>query len=905
MNNLQQAYSFGQAVWVDYLRRGFLDAGELARLIEQGVSGVTANPSIFEKAISASADYDEALIELLGEGKSLIDIYEELVFEDIRQAADALSPVYEMTEGDTGYVSIELNPHFARNTAKTLTEAKRLIKKLSRPNIMVKIPATKEGIKALGKLTAEGINTNATLVFSVKQYREIAEVYIKGLEERKNKGRETDGIFSVASFFLSRVDAKADKLLSEKEASTGKLKGKTAISLASLAYKEFQEVFNEGSFDNTLGRKQKLLWASTSVKNPHFDELHYANALVGKETVCTMPLPLIRAFIQKGEVKERLGASTHSAEKTLQKLASLGINTEEIAENLLSEGIDTFKDSFDKTLQGLEKKAQKLLDERRMGQGENLGEYLYDVETILEELNQANTIERMWCGDYTVWGKDPAEISDRLGWLTIPDKIKGEVERLKEFALEIKDEGFTHVVLLGMGGSSLGAEVLRSLYKRKEGYPELIILDSIIPEAVLDVTGKINPQKTLFIVSSKSGTTMETNLLYKYFKHLTEDFSGGKPVGRSFTAITDEGTPLAKLAVKEGFRALFIDPFDIGGRYSVLSYFGLLPAVLMGIEISEMLERASYISEACQPCVPIMENPGAFLGVTMGVLTGKKVDKLTLITSPKMGRFGLWVEQLIAESTGKDLKGIIPVTTEPLMEAGSYSADRFFIYLRLKVDKNKQTDLLVEELKKAGRPIMILKMEDAHDIGAEFFRWQFAVATAASVMQMNPFNQPDVQRAKEESSILLEEYKKRGNLPSLESNLKLKDLLIRAQKGSYLAIMAYMKENSRCTEAVAELRRKITGKYGIATTFGYGPRFLHSTGQLYKGGPDTGLFFQLTTHHERDIPAIGEDYTFGVVSDAQAMGDYKILKELGRSVATLKTSEAEAEKAIHIEGELI
>lgn len=912
MNNLQQAKHLGQAVWIDYLRRGLIASGEFAHLVEQGISGVTTNPTIFEKAINGSTDYDEALLELARAGKSPRKIYEELVLEDIKQAADVLSPVYEMTEGDTGYVSLEVNPLLAYDTEGTVKEAKRLFKKIAKPNVMIKVPATEQGIKAIRILTASGINVNATLLFSPARYRETAEAFINGLKERKEKGHDISRVFSVASFFLSRIDTKVDELLLEKEKEhpkvLDKIYGKTALACAKLAYKSFTELFGGESFkelEESGGRRQKLLWASTSIKNPAFNELHYVNALLGDNTVCTMPPAVIREFLHKGQVKESLPKNIHGAEKALLKLEEAGINLSEVTEQLLAEGVDIFTASFNKLIDGLKAKIGELLEERRMGAGENLGKYLYDVETALEELNQASAIERMWNGDHTVWGKDPHEIADRLGWLTIPDIIQGKVEELELFAQEVKDEGYKHIVLLGMGGSSLGAEVLRSLYKTKEGYPELIVLDSIIPEAVLSVSAQINPAKTLFIVSSKSGDTMETNLLYSYFKHVTEDFLSEKPAGRNFAAVTDEHTPLEKLALKDGFRAVFLDPFDIGGRYSGLSYFGLLPAVLMGIDIGEVLERAEDMSEACQPCVPIMENPGAFLGATMGVLAQEMVNKLTLITSPKMERFGLWVEQLLAESTGKDLKGIVPVTTEPLMDIKNYSEDRFFVYLRLKGDDNKLTDKLIEGLKKAGKPVMTLKMEDEYDIGAEFFRWQFAVAVAGSVMGVNPFNQPDVQRAKEESGAILSEYKKKGKLPSIKEDTSLKEILESAESGNYLAIMMYSKENKKCTEAVASLRRKITEKYGIATTFGYGPRFLHSTGQLYKGGPDTGLFLQIVTEYGRDIPAKEEGYSFGVAANAQAIGDYRILKASGRKVSRLKASEADVETAIYLTGELI
>ena len=522
----------------------------------------------------------------------------------------------------------------------------------------------------------------------------------------------------------------------------------------------------------------------------------------------------------------------------------------------------------------------------------SIGVYLSDVEETLADLEQRNVVGRIWHSDYTVWKPDPAEISNRLGWLDVADLMHKQVRNLEDFAGEVRDAGFAHVVLLGMGGSSLGPEVLRQTFGSAAGYPRLIVLDSTLPEAVQAVTDAIKPAQTLFIVSSKSGGTTEPNVLFQYFKSLVEPVVGKENAGKNFIAITDAGSSLAGLAQAEGFRRTFENPSDIGGRYSVLSYFGLVPAALCGINISALLAGADRMREGCLPYVPIHECFGAWLGACMGTLTLLGRDKLTLLTSPAIASFGLWVEQLLAESTGKEGKGIVPVAGEPVMEKEHYGRDRFFVCLRLDGDDNSVLDAAVENIKSYGQPVVLLEMRDKTDIGAEFYRWEFATAIAGAILGIHPFDQPDVQAAKDATERVLQEYVVSGNLPKVEEG-SLAGLLAQAEKGKYLAILAYLCQTPETDRLLTDLRRRIVVKYNIATTLGYGPRYLHSTGQLHKGGPDTGLFLQLSSNHGNDIDIPGKPYSFGIVADAQALGDFQALQMLGRHVTR-----------IHIDGDI-
>ena len=497
----------------------------------------------------------------------------------------------------------------------------------------------------------------------------------------------------------------------------------------------------------------------------------------------------------------------------------------------------------------------------------DIGIYEADVRATLARLVDANIIQRIWQKDHTVWKPEPTEITNRLGWLTVIDLMSEQVPMLQSFARDVRDAGFRHVVLLGMGGSSLGSEVLGRVFGSAQQYPELIVLDSTLPESIQAVAEAINPALTLFLVSSKSGTTTEPLILYAYFSDLLKKSVGKEKVGHNFIAITDAGTPLATLAQEKGFQKVFLNPSDIGGRYSVLSYFGLVPAALIGIEITILLQQANRMRETCASHVPY-ENPGFWLGACMGTLALKGHDKLTLVTSPSISTFGLWIEQLIAESTGKDGKGIIPVANEPLMQPIYYGTDRLFVYLRVEGDQNQVTDTAIGRLISSGHPVVVLEMRNKYDMGAEFFRWEFATTVAGAILGINPFDQPDVQKAKDTTERLLQEYGVSGLLPKLETTGSLAKLMTLAGKGKYLAIMAYLRQTPEMDEALAELRKEVGERYHIATMLGYGPRFLHSTGQLYKGGQNTGLFLQLTSNHVEDLPIPGKPYTFGTVADA-------------------------------------
>ena len=686
--------------------------------------------------------------------------------------------------------------------------------------------------------------------------------------------------------------------------------GKAATANARLAYQAFKDTFYGQRFAALRAkgaRVQRPLWASTGTKNPSYSDLMYVEPLIGPDTVNTLPPATINAFLEHGHAEATLEQNLAEAEQTLTALAAAGINMEQVTATLLAEGVDKFVDSFQKLLAGIAEKEARLSAREHIHPGASLGTYLADVEATVADLGRRDVVGRIWRKDYTVWKPEPEGISDRLGWLTVTDMMREQVPSFEALAREVREAGFQNVLLLGMGGSSLGPEVLGQTFGSAEGYPNLIVLEAgacIVPARVQEVTAAIEPLDTLLILSSKSGTTIEPLSIFDYFSSLIESAMDKGEIGGNFVAITDPETPLAALAEEAGFSHLFLNPVDIGGRYSVLSCFGMVPAATIGADIATLLDRAERMREGSMSCVPVHENQAAWLGACIATLALRGRDKLTLVTSPAISSFGLWVEQLLAESTGKDGKGIIPVVGEPLTEPADYGDDRLFVYLRLRDDDNSATDTAIERLKSAGQPTLTIEMRDKYDLGAEFFRWEFATAVAGAVLGIHPFNQPDVQSAKDATQRVLQEYATSGQLPQLQTTGSLGELLAQAEKGKYLAIMAYVCQTPEIDKALTELRRIIVERYHIATTLGYGPRFLHSSGQLHKGGPNTGLYLQITADHESDLPIPGKPYTFGVVADAQVLGDFQSLQSLGRRVVRIHFSRCDARAITDLMDEL-
>jgi transaldolase/glucose-6-phosphate isomerase len=933
-NPLKALQDYGQSVWLDYMRRSLITSGELRRLVEEdGLRGVTSNPAIFEKAIAGSTDYEQTLHSLSSRNQDAKSLYEQLAVRDIQDAADVLRPVYEQTKRRDGYVSLEVSPLLAHDTQGTLEEARRLWGAVGRDNLMIKVPATPAGIPAIEQLISEGINVNVTLLFSRANYERVAEAYIAGLEKyaargggpSASSGQALGGVASVASFFISRIDTAVDALVSARlKASSdsheqGLLRsvtGKVAIANAKLTYQRYHELFSGPRWQALAGQgaqTQRVLWASTSTKNPSYRDVLYVEELIGPETVNTIPPATFDAFREHGRLRASLTEHVEEAHDTMETLAKVGISMKEVTNKLLDEGVQLFAEPFEKLLKAVAGKAAMVTSARINRQTYTLPEGLVAaVQASLEEWRQGDKVRRLWARDASLWTDE--DEGQWLGWLNVADDQAAQVQRVRGIAEEVQRAGFSHVLLLGMGGSSLCPEVMSKTFGKIPGYPELHVLDSTDPAQVKAFEGKVDLANTLFIVSSKSGGTLEPNIFKQYFFERVKQVVGGGEAGNRFLAITDPGSKMQQVAEGDHFRHIFFGLPSIGGRYSALSDFGMVPAAIMGIDVQEFLDQVGEMVHACAASVPVEQNPGVVLGTILGVAaTEFGRDKVTFITSPGIADLGAWLEQLLAESTGKAGKGLIPVDRETVGAPAAYGDDRVFVYLRLEAAPDAAQDAAVGALERDGQPVVRIAVDGIYDLGEEFFRWEVATAVAGAIIGVNTFNQPDVEASKVATRKLTAEYEQTGTLPPEASILEadgvklftdeknaaalrqvagrdsslvgyLRAHLNRLRAGDYFAVLGYVEMNDAHEAQLQAMRQAMRDRKRVATCLGFGPRFLHSTGQAYKGGPNSGVFLQITCDDAVDLPVPGQQYTFGAVKAAQARGDFQVLAERDRRV---------------------
>ncbi|MGH9734604.1 MAG: bifunctional transaldolase/phosoglucose isomerase [Candidatus Acidiferrales bacterium] len=922
-NPLKELARYGQSVWLDYIRRSLIATGELARLIrEDGLRGMTSNPSIFEKAISGSTDYTQALDKLSRQNLDAGAIFERLAVKDIQDAADVLRSVYDQTNRRDGYVSLEVSPRLAYKTQETIAEAHRLWKEVGRENVMIKVPGTAEGIPAFRQLIGEGINVNVTLLFAQEVYEQVAEAYIAGLEEFVRRGGDARRIASVASFFVSRIDTLIDNELGSRvksaktpaeAAALRNLQGKVAIANAKMAYQFYKQIFSGPRWKALADRgaqTQRVLWASTSTKNPAYSDVLYVDDLIGPDTVNTIPPATFDAFREHGHPAPTLDQGVEEARAVLDNLAKAGISLKAATDQLTKDGVDLFAEAFDKLLNAVGKRAAKNVP----APVENLTYKLPDelmgaVRAALEDWKTNDKVKRLWARDASLWTN--TDESKWLGWLGITEEQLACREQFQKIAEDVRSASFNHAVLLGMGGSSLCVEVLEKTFGKVEGHSQMHALDSTDPAQIRAIESQIDIGKTIFIVSSKSGSTLEPNIFKQYFFDRVKNAVGAAEAGKRFIAITDPGSHMQKVAEGDGFRHVFFGLPSIGGRYSALSDFGMIPGAIQGIDISKFLDRAEEMVHACASVVPADQNPGAILGAILGTLQRKGRDKVTIFASPEISDLGAWLEQLLAESTGKQGKGLIPVDREKIGDPAVYGTDRVFAYLRLETAPDRNQDAAVERLEKAGQPVVRISVPDIYSLGQEFFRWEIATAVAGSIIGIDAFNQPDVEASKVETRKLTDEYEKTGSLPHEEPFFTDRDIklfadernatelklaaqkdgtlvaylrahLVRLRAGDYFALLGYVQMNDEHEQQLQSIRHFIRDNNRVATCLGFGPRFLHSTGQAYKGGPNSGVFLQITCDDANDLQVPGQKYTFGVVKAAQARGDFQVLAERGR-----------------------
>jgi transaldolase / glucose-6-phosphate isomerase len=921
MNPVKALENHGQAVWLDFLARGFVAKGELKKLIDtDGVKGVTSNPSIFEKAIGSSDEYDAPIGSALKKGdRPVADLFEHLAVEDIQHAADVLRPVYDEDKGNDGFVSLEVSPYLAMDTKGTIAEAEHLWKAVHRKNLMVKVPATPEGLPAIEHLIGEGISINITLLFSQEVYIEVAKAYIAGLEKLVANGGDPTHVASVASFFVSRIDSAVDKQLDEKIARANDphekerlaaLKGKVAIANAKLAYQEYKELFSGARWEKLAAKgakPQRLLWASTGTKNKDYSDVLYVEELIGPNTVNTVPPATLDAFRDHGKPRDSLEENVEEAKHVLAELDKSGISLDAITEELVKDGVKLFADAADRLYGAVAHKRATVLGAAIGAQKLSLSPGLEKaVEKSTEEWRASAKIRKLWHKDKSVWTGD--DENKWLGWLD--SAAKANIADYEDYAQRVKGQNFSDAVVLGMGGSSLGPEVLAETFPKKSGFPKLHVLDSTDPAQVRAMEKAVDLKKTVFIVSSKSGGTTEPNVMKDYFFAQVSKAIGADKAGHRFIAVTDPGSSLEKVAKKQGFARTFYGDPTIGGRYSVLSPFGLVPAATAGIDVKSLIHHTLAMVRSCGADVPPHENPGVQLGLAMGLAGLEGRDKVTIFSSKKIADFGAWAEQLIAESTGKEGKGLVPIDGETLTDASVYGNDRFFIDLRTAGENDAGHDEKLDALEHAGHPVVRIVIKSIEQIGQEFFRFEMATAVAGAILGINPFNQPDVEAAKVKTRELTAAFEKSGALPEEEpvistdeadlytdkanaSDLReagadgtleswLRAHFSRVDAGDYVALLAYIERNAEHIDALQAARLLVRDQRHVATCAEFGPRFLHSTGQAYKGGPDSGVFLQITADDAKDIPVPGQKASFGVIKAAQARGDFGVLTERGR-----------------------
>ncbi len=938
---IRSLFAAGQSLWLDFIRRGLLDSGELAGMVAAGrISGLTSNPTIFEKAIGGSSDYDGAFDALALAAPDAFAVYDTLALEDIRRACDVLGPVHARTQGADGFASLEVSPLLAHDSAGTIAEAKRLFAAVARPNVMIKIPATAEGLPAIRAVIAAGIPVNVTLIFSVEVYARVVEAYLAGLEDRVAAGGALSPIASVASFFVSRVDTLLDPELAALAAASTtppatrdvarSLLGTIAVANARVAYGRFGRLFAGPRWEALAAqgaRKQRPLWASTGTKNKAYSDVKYVAELIGPDTVNTTPPETLDAFADHGTVEPGVDAAhVTAAQATLARLAGTGISLADACAKLERDGVRSFADSFVTLLAGIDARRQgvRALSSERWRA--TLGPLAPAVAARVQALGAAKFAARMAARDATLWSADPAAqkaIVNRLGWLAAAAAIEPERAAYEAFAAEVATEGFTDAVLVGMGGSSLCPDLWARTFAPVAGRLRLTVLDGTDPVAVARVRAAIDPATTLFVVSTKSGGTTET-LAFADFFYAAARAVVGDAAGRHFVAITDPGSALEARAQRGGWRHTFLAPPDVGGRYSALTAFGLVPAALLGIDLAALARSAQAMSAACGPRARADENPGLVLGAILGEAAKAGRDKLTFAIDPGIGALGAWLEQLIAESTGKQGTGIVPVDGEPLGLPAAYGDDRLFVRIALAGGTTSAadgtTDAALAALAAAGHPVVTIVLDDRTALAGEFVRFEHATAVAAAVLGVDPFDEPNVAESKANTEQALARFVSGRPLHDDAALVREDGIALFApgpagaalrpiaaaagEKGHAVsrvlaahlaslappdawALLVYGDLAPPEAALAGRLRRAVHERTRVATTLGFGPRYLHSTGQLHKGGPVEFAFLVLTFETALDLAVPERPWSFGVLCDAQAAGDVEALAARGRRVLRL------------------
>lgn len=905
---LKQLAALGQSPWLDFISRDFVASGKLARLVDaDGLGGVTSNPAIFEKAIASGAEYEDALRALAADpARDANAIYEALAIADIQAAADVLAHVHKASGGRDGFVSLEVSPYLAHDTAGTIAEARRLWAAVDRANLMVKVPGTAAGVEAIRTLTADGISINVTLLFSLDAYIAVALAYAEGLEARIAAGRNVAGIGSVASFFVSRIDSVIDKKIDTRIAAgdaaaeaLAALRGKVAIANAKLAYAWFEDFMASPRGQSLIAAgaaPQRLLWASTGTKDPSYPDVLYVNTLIGPQTVNTLPPATMDAFRDHGTAAPSLREGLDEARAVIDQTAALGLDLPGVTSFLVADGVKQFADAADRLLAAVEARRAAALGAAALRVQLHAAHDLHGAHAqAMNTWQQGGKTRALWARDASLWTGSSEQAW--LGWLDAPQTAAAQLAHYEAFARDIDAAGFSDVLLLGMGGSSLGPEVIGAILPARR---RLHVLDSTQPDQVARVTAACVPASTLVIVASKSGTTLEPAVMERFLWTKMQDALGAA-AGAHFIAITDPGSALADLAAAKSYRRVFLGDPQIGGRFSVLSPFGLAVGAAIGADLGQLVAGARKAAAACAALTPAQVNPGVMLGLAMARAARAGRDKLTMLMPAALAPFGAWVEQLIAESIDKHGQLILPIAGEAEEAPSAYGADRLFC----EISTAPALSARAAALHAAGHPVLHLQVEGAGDLAQLFFVFEIATAVAGAELGLNPFDQPDVEATKVKTRAITDAIRATGALPDAGGSAvdgfvlrgtgsdaaslpaALERLFAGMAGGDYVCLLAYLDQNPQHESLLQTLRRHIGRITRSATLLQFGPRFLHSTGQAFKGGPNSGIFLQITADPAADLAVPGESISFGQVCAAQARGDFDVMSERGRRILHL------------------
>lgn len=834
-----------------------------------------------------------------------------MAIADLRQTAGVLRGVFEDPRVGDGYVSMEVAPDLSHDTAGTVAEAQRLWAAVDRPNLMIKVPGPVEGIPAIRHSIGEGISANITMLFSTRLYEQVVEAYLSGLENRVAGGGQIARLSSMARFFISPIDSAIDSAVDSKVSE--RLQGRVSTANGKLSYARFGEMITGGRWQALHARGallQRILCTSIRTKNPALSDVSDVQALIGSDTLDTIPPATCEAFQAHGVAHTTLTEDLPAAWAVLADLAGEGVDQDEVTDTRVDAGLEKFLEAQRMLLASVEQSLQ--LPERLKSATlacsfpDGLGG---QVDAVIEDWESDGKDARLWNGDAGLWtGGDEAH---GLGWLGVAMGQLVHVDRFAMLVGDVRTDGFTHAVVLGMDGSSLCSDVLSLTIPATKGLPRLRVLDSTDPQQIITLESELDLSKTLFFVSLKSGTTLEPNIFGAYFRASLIEVLGAEEAGRHFVAIADPDAALERLAESDGYRAVFHGWPTIGGRYSTPSNFGMIPGAAVGVDVLGLLGRAGRIVHACAASLPAVDNPALQLGAIIGAAATAERDKITMIASTGIRGLGAWLAQLLAESTGKEGKGVIPVDWNPLSGADVYGPIRVFVDLRLTSDDDAEQETRVQFLDQAGQPVVRIVLTEVPDLGGEFFRWEFPTAVAGSMIGIGPFDQPDVEETKIATRKLTDAYDQSGSLPehtwfggndglrlsadvpnaaeiatatdetaSLDSYLAAH--LGGTEPGDYLALLAYQPMTSEREGLLREIRVLIRDRMRVATCVGFGPCFQYSTGQAYKAGPNPDVFLQITCQDTVDLPVTGHAYTFEVVKEAQARGDFDALADKGR-----------------------